>query len=213
MAVTGTPSDSIISVKKVGALNLDSCHTSYKVNPDGKLQLSLCDYTGYTYGYKAPWNPAYAGAAASDCKMIGEDRIAQLLKLPAPDMSSQARTNLCRGLNAAALTKAKELVAKSWQKGLDRFTAQGKSVVFQNDTQTSAGPLWLLKGLHFVESAKEIEISGISLATTIKSFIYPGNHYCKLLSPSVAVEIVMSMGLTKHVSLQNQGQEAGILVV
>jgi len=213
MAIPGTPSDCNISVQKVGLSHLDSCHTSYKVMPDGKLQLNMCDYTAYTYGHKAPWNPTYAGADTMDCKMIGEDRIAQLLKLPAPDMSSPAVTNRCQSINAAALTKAKELVGKFWPKGLDRFTAQGKSVVFQNDTQTSAGPLWLIKGLYFAESEKEIDISGIALTTTVKSIIYPGNHYCKLLSPSVAVEIVMTMGLTKHISIEHQAQEAGIFVV
>ena len=38
----------------------------------------------------------------------------------------------------------------------------------------------------------------VALVTTVKSFIYPGNHYCKLLSPSKAIDVLMTMGLMER---------------
>jgi hypothetical protein len=201
--VPGVPDSSSITVRHVPQLKLDSCHTSYAVNSSGKLQLNLCDYSAYTYGHRPPWNPTYAGAQDISCKMIAQDRVAQLLELPAPDMSDPAVKNFCQTINEAAFDKAKALVEKSWPRAVDRFSSQGKTMKFHNDTQTSAGPLWLFEGLKFQELQKEIHISGVALISSIKSLIYPGNHYCKLLSPSVAVEIIMSMGLTHHVSSQD----------
>jgi len=213
--VPGIPSDADISIRHVGFSKLDSCHTSVEVTQDGKLQLSLCDYSAYTYGHRPPWNPTYAGAQDISCKMISKDKFAKLLKLPAPDMTTPAVKNFCQAINEAAFAKAKEIVGNSWPKALERFAAHGKSMVFQNDTQTSIGPMWLAEGLKLKESAKEIDISGVALISTIKSMIYPGNHYCKLLSPSSAVEIIMTMGLKNHVgsSIGDERQHTGSIVV
>jgi len=82
---------------------------------------------------------------------------------------------------------------------VDRFALHGKSVKLANDTQVSAGPLWLIQGLKVKESVQEIDMSSVALISSIKSWIYPGNHYCKLLSPSVAVETIMTMGLADRV--------------
>lgn len=197
--IPGVPSDAEISIRNVPFSKLDSCHTTYSKTAAGKLELSLCDYSSYNYGHRPPWDPSYAGAQDISCKMIGEDRIAQLMKLPAPDMNASSVKNYCQKINLEAFAKAKEIVNKSWPKALSRFNEQGKKVVLDADTSTSIGPLWLLTGLKFKEAPKDIDISGVNLISGIKSFIYPGNHYCKLLSPSIAVEIIMTMALTKRI--------------
>jgi hypothetical protein len=63
------------------------------------LNLTLCDYTTYVYHNQPPWEPQYAGASEIDCKFVGEDRIAQLLKLPVPDMKSADVLNRCKSIN------------------------------------------------------------------------------------------------------------------
>ena len=199
----GVPSDTEITVTKVPGIKLDSCHTKYELTAKGSLKLTLCDYTTYTYNNQPPWEAQYVGAKEISCKLIGEDRIAQIMKLPAPDMKADSVVNRCKSLNKQALATAETLVRQYWPKALQRFSDQGKHIVFSNDTQTYAGPQWLLEGFGYDETDTQISVQGTALVTTVKSLIYPGQHYCKLLSPSKAVDIVMTMGLTKRYALTN----------
>jgi hypothetical protein len=191
-------SDSNISLRHVPFSKLDSCHTTYAVGKGGELDLDLCDYSAYNYGHRPPWQPTYAGAQDISCKMISEDRIAQVLNKSMPDMKAGSVVNRCRQINEASIATAKKLVNKTWPRSLTRFASQGKKLVFRNDSQTVAGPQWLVEAMTFAENTDEIDVGGLALITTVKSMIYPGNHYCKFLSPSMAVEVVMTMGLSKR---------------
>jgi len=192
------PENTEVVVVKVPGYKLDSCHTKYEVKSDGSLKLTLCDYTSYSYTGSPPWEPQYAGAKEISCKFIGEDRIAQLLKLPLPDMNSAQVHNRCKTINMEALKQATALVSKYWPKAVDRYSQQGLKIVFSNDSQTYAGPQWLIEGLGFTRGSDSISVQGTALITTVKSLIYPGAHYCKLLSPSKVVDVLMTMGLTRR---------------
>lgn len=198
LQLPGVPQGTEISVVKVPGYKLDSCHTKYAVKEDGSLKLTLCDYTSYTYNNKPPWEAQYTGAEEISCKFIGEDRIAQLMNHTIPDMKAPEVVNRCKSLNELAFATAQGLVRQHWPQALDRFQIQGKKMVFSNDSQTHAGPQWLLEGLGYDDTATEITVQGTALITTLKSLIYPGQHYCKLLSPSKAIDILMTMGLTRR---------------
>lgn len=104
--------------------------------------------------------------------------------------------NRCRSINERALEHAKELVRASWPTAMRRLEEKGKAIVFVEDGHARVGPQWLLSGLSISEGKKQKGVKSEALISTLGSAIYPGSHYCKLLAPSRAVEMVMTAALT-----------------
>lgn len=193
----GMPDGTEIEVVKVTAAGLDSCHTKYEAKADGGLKLTLCD-TVYQNNDPPQWMPEYAGAGKIACKFIGEDRIAQLLNAPLPDMNSMSVQNRCSELNGYAVAEAIAFVQKYWPEASERFAAQGKQITLANDNVKSMGPMWLLADLSIQETSDGITVKSPALISKVTSMIYPGNHYCKLLSPSKVADIILTTGLTER---------------
>jgi len=206
MLLAGSPPHLQVSLQEVfGSTELEHAHTKGKMN-GGDLEATDIFRVYYPSDSIVPsLLPMYQGANDISCKMLSEDKIATMLNLTMPDMSSADVKNKCRLINQKALEKAKDLVKASHPKSLQRFEQQGKKITFEEDSQTSIGPQWLLKGLSVKEESNEITIQSAALISSISSKIYPGNHYCKLLAPSRAVEIVMTTALTqKYTSVAAQ---------
>jgi hypothetical protein len=136
--------------------------------------------------------------------MISEDKIAKEMKLADVDMKTDAVKNRCKALNEKAFEEAMKIISSTWPQAIKRFEAQGKTVVFKEDSQAFAGPQWVLTGLKFEESDKQLEITSEALVSPLDSGLYPGSHYCKLLAPSKAVEFIMTRGLTERYSPASQ---------
>ena len=99
-------------------------------------------------------------------------------------------------MNAAAVDKAMGLLAAYWPAGAARFARRGLNFTFADDSSTFAGPQWVfLSSLSFKASATGVTVSSPRLYSSITSKIYPGNFYCKVLSPAKALEWVQSKGL------------------
>jgi len=131
---------------------------------------------------------------------MSEDKVATELGLPAPDMKSDEVKSACMQINERAMKRAKEIVGATRPEALARFDSQAKTITLEVDGQSFAGPQWVLTGMRFKESDSEIKVRSESLISTVNSLIYPGSHYCKLLAPSKAVEIVMTTALTQKYS-------------
>uniref|UniRef100_A0A7S1WKQ7 1-alkyl-2-acetylglycerophosphocholine esterase n=1 Tax=Alexandrium catenella TaxID=2925 RepID=A0A7S1WKQ7_ALECA len=181
--------------------SLEHCHPS-AVKDGSSLKVTACDYRFYSYLNSSVPNfiPTYEGAKDISCKMVSEDKIAAELGRGEVDMSSDEVMNKCAMLNRKAYDAAMGLVTSGWPKAAERFAAQGKTVTFKDDSQSFMGPQWVLTGLGFRETDAAVEIQSEALLSPVTSRIYPGNHYCKLLAPSKAVELIMTRGLTKRYS-------------
>lgn len=211
MKLPGVPHNATVEVVHAPFLKLESCHTKHEMK-DGVLHLTVCDYSAYTYGHRPPWQPSFAGAVDISCKMIGENRIAQECGLEPPDMGAPDVKNRCQEINRRSWKRAISIVQASHPAAVNRFVKQGKDITFLNDTQTKLGPQWLMEGMIFREYSRQVNISGVALITSLQSLIYPGNHYCKLLAPSVAVELIMTMGLTSRIPQQQAGAMKDVFV-
>ena len=98
----------------------------------------------------------------------------------------------CRDINEAALSAA---LAAAPDTARERFNRRGKPVIYLKDHAVTAGPLWVqgLLGLNY--TADGLEVQSIALKTAPGSLIYPGSQYCKLLTPSRALEYILTDGL------------------
>lgn len=195
--------------------NLEHCHPN--VTKDGDLvKVSVCDYRFYSYLNSSlpDFAPTYEGAQDISCKMVSEDKIASALGQADVDMSSDEVMNKCAWLNRQAYEAALDLITKVWPKATQRFAVQGKEVTFKEDSQAFMGPQWVLTGLGFKETDTAVEIQSEALISPVTSRIYPGSHYCKLLAPSKAVELVMTRGLTKrYTSAKVQQSQPAVTVM
>jgi hypothetical protein len=158
-------------------------HTNYSILPDGTLDVTC---------FSAVEPPSFSitssqfSAKSVDCKMVDATRVAEQLHVKTNSSVS------CGDINRIAVEVAKKLVP---QKSLKRFEEKGRPVCFMEDTTVvgNIGPLWIQTSkVTQVETKECLQVASPTLVSTIKSMIFPGNHYCKLLSPAAAMDWIMT---------------------
>jgi len=120
-----------------------------------------------------------------DCKMVDATRVAQQLGVT-------TNTNVeCGSVNSAAFEVAKMLVPA---KSLSRFQQKGRGLCFMADSKVlgNIGPLWLASKVKTTETNKCLQVTSSKLTATISDPFYPGTDYCKLFSPSAAMDWMMT---------------------
>eukprot|EP01062_Namystynia_karyoxenos_P062603 TRINITY_DN55499_c0_g1_i1.p2 TRINITY_DN55499_c0_g1~~TRINITY_DN55499_c0_g1_i1.p2 ORF type:complete len:512 (+),score=193.15 TRINITY_DN55499_c0_g1_i1:66-1538(+) len=155
-------------------------HVKYSVNG------SAVAVDVYSYNWPFDGATAEVGAMIVGCKLASRQRVRQQLGMSTPTDPSDT----CMALNQGALDLAtKTLPAATTQ----RWKKQGKPMLFGPDFTVTMdiGPLWLKKDPKYDETPESLTLSVPTLNTTIKSMLFPGVHYCKLLSPAHAAEWVM----------------------
>lgn len=161
-------------------------HTNYTVVSGGGLNVR--DISAYEAS--TGFGPAdiHGAAKSIDCKMVGADRIAEQMKVT-------ANTSItCGEFNKLAVAKALELIPEKSKK---RYLAQSRRVCYGEDTTVfgNIGPLFVKGSITLDETDDCLEVASLSLVSTITSSIFPGNHYCKYLSPAMAMEWMMTDGI------------------
>jgi len=157
-------------------------HTNYTILPDGSL-----DVTCYS-DVEAPSSSisgSQFSAKSVDCKMVDATRVAEQLHVV-------TNTSVeCADVNRIAFELAKKLVPA---KSLKRYEEKGRSACFLPDTQVTMniGPLWVKSDVKTTETTECLQVTSSKLVSTITSPIFPGNHYCKLWSPSAAMDWIMT---------------------
>ena len=180
---------------------LEHLHPSYTHGDDGVLHIAIGAYA-YNAVNASSWNPVaefaptYSAATDIACKMLSADRIAEQLNITGkfPD---QVPPVSCAQVNAAAADAALKLMAP-WPAAQARASKRGRGFTFEKDDNTFAGPQWVfLSSLKFDEGkgSAPATVASAALYSSITSKIYPGNFYCKLLSPAKAVEWLQTKGI------------------
>jgi len=120
-----------------------------------------------------------------DCKMVDATLVGQQL-----NVTTNASVS-CADINREAYEVAKRLVPA---KSLKRFEEKGRGICFEPDTSVlfNIGPLWVNSEVKLVETKECLQVASSGLNSPITSMIFPGNHYCKLLSPSLAMDWIMT---------------------
>jgi hypothetical protein len=171
------------------ASNLEHCHPNWTTTSDGLLVRS-CSHADY---YLDVDNTGEITAASEiACKMLSSARIAQQMNVTAADPNVD-----CSAVNRRAVQLAERMAAPST---LQRYRRSGKGWCFLEDHETfgDVGPLWVFKdSLQLTENATCMGVSSASLKSSLTSPIFPGSHYCKLLSPARVLDWMMTDSL-KH---------------
>jgi len=176
-------------------------HTSCELNDEGNLYINVSSMAEYDIGraVQVSQGLVLSTASATDlaCKMVSRDKVGDVLG----DALSNDRT--CKDLNQVAVDYAMDLMAgNDITSTYDRFKEIGYKIVLKDDKMITIGPQWCLTKLSWKEDAKneQVTVQSAALLSPITSSIYPGNHYCKLLSPVRVVEWAMSWGLPHNVT-------------
>lgn len=152
--------------------------------------------------------PTYAGAKDVSCKMVSGDAIAKAGGMKEGEYWPEKSPKVtCRDVNKQSIQRAIQQLQKQWPESISRQTAQGRQISTMPDSSNFAGPQWVfLSELKFDEGKTNTDVS-IPLKVTspyiysnIESKIWPGNYYCKFLSPAKAIEWIQTRGLTKRFS-------------
>jgi len=206
IAIGNLPSDALslvdihVVARETGAA-LEHFHTNYTLDAKtGRLSIYIGSYAYYPQ--VSSWNPVelfgptYESASDISCKLMSADRIAQQLNVTG--QFPQAKPPVaCSKINEAAVSHAMEMLEESWPQGVARFEKRGLNFTFAEDSSTFAGPQWVfMSSLTFKTSATGVTVRSPRLYSSITSKIYPGNFYCKVLSPAKALEWVQSAGLS-----------------
>ena len=166
---------------------LEDQHWSVNVTQD-PAQASIHMYSSV----ESPFNPLDDSAnpvTSSEIavKLTSQENLASLL--PSAEFGVNRS---CRDINEAALSAA---LAAAPDTARERFNRRGKPVTYLEDHSAAAGPLWVQEKLRLSYTADGLEVQSIALKTAPTSFIYPGSQYCKLLTPSRALEYILTDGL------------------
>jgi hypothetical protein len=158
--------------------DFEKWHTSYNAS-QGVLEVECGAYKEI---FLDPINTNVHGAAKSlDCKMLDGTRVAEQLKVTT-DLTVQ-----CADINRQAVAAAEKMLPA---KTLQRYHGKGRKYCFMEDKTVvgNIGPLWVQSNLKQKETEQCMEVTSLTLISTISSKIFPGSHYCKLLSPALAMD-------------------------
>merc|ERR1712110_989507 len=95
-------------------------------------------------------------------------------------------TAQCMEVNKQAVEVAKKLLPSAT---VQNYESNGRPFCFKDDIKAplNIGPLWVSTPMKLAETDKCLEVTSTKLVSDIHSLIFPGNHYCKLLSPARAM--------------------------
>jgi len=174
VVVTATPYD-----------QFESAHTSYNASTVS-LEVTIISSFEEAGGFGP--TDVHGASKSMDCKMLDATRISEQL-----NVDTQQGIE-CGELTMHVVSQAQKLLP---QRSLQRFVAQGRSVrtVADRTVRGNVGPLFESGSLKTTETEDSLEVSALMLRTSIHSLIFPGNHYCKLLSPSMVLEWMMTDGI------------------
>lgn len=174
----------------VSSPNLEHCHPNYThTGSSGQLLVRTCSHTDYYVDIDNTGSIAAPKEVA--CKLLSYDRIAQQLNVTAgPSVP-------CSEVNKEVVALAEKM---AHPKSLQRYQAKGKKWCFLADTPTfgSVGPVWVFKdAVSYTANSTCMAVSSPVLQTSITGKIYPGNMYCKFLTPDRVLDWIMTDSLKK----------------
>jgi hypothetical protein len=181
--------------------SFEHCHTNQssanqtaaeKPFAGGKLVTTTCSHNAY---YKDLANTGtFICAAEIGCKMASAG---QLMKALGVGGGADPRDVTCKQINMAAVAEAVGLLSRHNPVALRRFQTRGRKFCFADDLAPpgNIAPLWIGEKLKLVENATCLTVTSYSEFTPLQAKIFPGNAYCKLLSPARALDWMLTDSL------------------
>jgi len=177
-----------VEVDAVTVSAFSTTTTSYTLGTSG-LKVTTISTAEPTSGFGPTDN--HEAAESVDCQMVGANRVAQQLNVQTDGSQS------CQGINKVAEQTAFGLMTKRSQ---DRYLQKARGLCFLDDSTVAGniGPLFLDGSISLTETSDCLQVTSLALNTSLSSLIFKGEHYCKLLSPAMAMEWMMTDGLKPY---------------
>lgn len=164
--------------------------------------------SGYESVFNVSGHNQYYGTSALDisesclypakelgCKMASSDRVAEQMHLAGGTYNN---TLTCMDMNKIAYDTAIHYLQKTsaGQDALERFEERGRPICFTPDFNApgNIGPLWVANSMTIKDDDKNqcLQVASLKLGPqSLNSLIFPGVHYCKLLSPARVIDYIM----------------------
>jgi len=183
------------AVYKDKSSDFEHTRVHYETLSDGNLEVNVSGHNSY---YSGITESCLVPALEIGCKLASADRIAEQMNLT-KDAYNDKLT--CMDINKLAYAKALDILEKNGvagQKTLDRFHKRGRPVCFSKDTHPlgNIGPLFINGHMSIKDNGTCLEIASLALGPQpLNSKIFPGVHYCKLLSPARVIDYIMTDSL------------------
>jgi hypothetical protein len=188
-----SPADaSLLTVEdsyKAGGHEFEHSRVHYELLSSGQLRVNTTSHCTYNTDIQNVGLRSAANDVA--CKLIGANRVANELKV-------KTNTSVtCGDINREAVAVAESLASR---RVYERYAASGRKWCFLEDKTVTGniGPLFLLTGITLEERADCLAVAALKLQTELDSNIFPGVHYCKVLSPARALDWIMTDSLKKQ---------------
>lgn len=162
-------------------------HADYKLLPDGRLETTCTsrveralDTTVFDF-----LSPGGFAGKSVDCKMVGVTRVSQELKV-------WTNSSLeCADMNRIAVESAQKMLPV---KSARRYEQKGRGVCLLPDwtVPLNAGAVWGKSQVKIRESQRCLEVTSSAMSASTKSWMHPGEHYCKLYPISAALDWMMT---------------------
>ncbi|KAF0294334.1 hypothetical protein FJT64_007971 [Amphibalanus amphitrite] len=159
-------------------------HEHNQLNITGDLTADLSIFSSVEFPLD-PVDAAPGPHASSELavKMVSQELLAA--KLPVGQFGD---VRSCADVNQMTLAAAVEAAPPA---AFERYQRRGLPVTYLEDHQAGAGPLWVQERLRLHYNEDGLEIQSVAIKTAPDSIFYGGSNYCKLLSPTRALEYVL----------------------
>jgi hypothetical protein len=158
--------------------------THYETLPDGKFRINISSHCDYDKDISNTGERYAANEVA--CKLTGSDRVQQQMNV------TTKQDVPCSVVNQLAVEKAAGMLSTRVR---ERYEKKGRKWCFKEDKPITIGPLFVLSAMGLKDTGHCMEVQSLTLVSHIDSMIFPGVHYCKVLSPSRAMDWMMTDSL------------------
>jgi len=195
--LAGDPASGHVTVNpveyKADSHQFEHTRVAYAAAGEGQVALNASGHNDYYSGIS---NGCLVPAASIDCKMVGAERVAQQLNI------SKNSSPQCRAMNVLAVQAALDILSNgsaTAKATLARFNAKGRNIMFADDFSPfeNIGPLFIQGAFKIEDSAAGITVSSLAIHTQLDSKLFPGVHYCKMLSPARVMDYIYTDSLKK----------------
>ena len=189
----------MISVYKTEDHPFEDTRTGYTPIGNDHVQFNVSGHDTFYSGVLAAAEMCITPAQEIGCKMLAAERVAEQLGLSADQYDADVT---CGDVNAYAIEVAEQIMQSTpaGKHALQRFKNSGRPICIGEDFTPfgNIGPLFVKEHLEVKDDKKNNCLSVKALRegpTSLTSMLFPGVHYCKLLSPARVIEYYMTDGL------------------
>ena len=202
----------LISVYKTEDHPFEDTRTGYTPIGNDHVQFNVSGHDTFYSGVLAAAEMCITPAQEIGCKMLAAERVAEQLGLSADQYDADVT---CGDVNAYAIEVAEQIMQSTpaGKHALERFKNSGRPICIGEDFTPfgNIGPLFVKEHLEVKDDTKNNCLSVKALREgpqSLTSLIFPGVHYCKLLSPARVVEYYMTDGLKSKSTCLNTGDSS-----